>query len=263
MTTPIVAGRQVRTGGWWWPRTRLVALCVVYSLLSLWAVVMCSFGVAMVVLGRLPDPSWTFAALAAGAFKVLTVGPALVVLASRGRSVLAVRALVVGQLTWFAVDVMAPEEPATPVEVTLRSAVALILWVGPWLLLSDHPSRLWKDPVRVRRPLLGLMLVVAAACSPWALANTRLDPAIQTSLGTSAELRFDMVGVPVALVVALLIGALCGARWWSRAVAAALVWVAAAAAISPTGYGSPGYAGCLLAVVAGLLLWATRRGERH
>jgi hypothetical protein len=66
------------------------------------------------------------------------------------------------------------------------------------------------------------------------------------------------VGFPLAVVAGLCLSAWCGARWWHRTVAVGLAWVAAAAAISPTGFGSPGYAGGLLVVVAGLLLWATR-----
>ena len=263
MTAPAVAVPQVRPHSARWPRTRLVALCAIYSLLSLWALVMTTFGTVMAVLGRLPDSSWTFGALAAGAFKLLTLGPALVILASRGRSVLAVRALVVGQLVWLAADLVAPQEPASAGELLGRSAVSLVLWVGPWLLLSDHRRRLWKDPVLLRRPLLALALVVAAACWPWAVAITQLDPTIKTSLGTTGELRYDIVGFTLAIMAGLCLSALCGARWWHRTVAFALVWVASAAAIAPAGYGSPGYAGCLLAIVAGLLLGATRSGERH
>ena len=263
MAAPVMAVQQLRPRSPRWPRIRLVALCTIYSLLSLWALVMTTFGTVMVLLGRLPDPWWTFGALAAGSFKLLTLGPALVILTSRGRSVLAVRALVVGQLVWLAADLVAPEEPASAGELLGRSAVSLALWVGPWLLLSNDRSRLWRDPVLVRRPLLGLALVVAAACWPWAVAVAHLDPTIKSSLGTTGELRYDMVGFPIAVVAGLCLSALCDARWWHRTVGIALVWVAVAAAISPSGFGSPGYAGCLLAVVAGLLHWATRHVPRH
>ncbi|TPG14853.1 hypothetical protein [Pedococcus bigeumensis] len=263
MTAPVVAVQQLRPHSARWPRIRLVALCAIYALLSLWALVMTTFGTVMVLLGRLPDPSWTFGALAAGAFKLLTLGPALVILASRGRSALAVRALILGQLVWLAADLVAPEEPASAGERLGRSAVSLVLWVGPWLLLSDHRSRLWRDPVLVRRPLLALALMVAAACWPWAVAITHLDPTTKSSLGTTGELRYDIVGFPIAVVAGLCLGALCGARWWDRTVCVALVWVAVSAAIAPTGFGSPGYAGCLLAVIAGLLNWATRHAPGH
>ena len=82
-------------------------------------------------------------------------------------------------------------------------------------------------------------------------------------MGTSAELRYDVVGVPVVIVAAMSVCVVAGASWWHRLVVIALVWVAGASLVSPDGYGSPGYAGCLFAVVAALLLWATRpRGGR-
>ena len=58
-------------------RTRAIALVAVYGLLSLWAVVMCSVGPFMALFGSLPDPSYRFTATSAGAFKVLTLGAAV------------------------------------------------------------------------------------------------------------------------------------------------------------------------------------------
>lgn len=55
-------------------RTRLVALCALYTLLSLWALVMSAVGPVMAVFGTLPDPSYRFTAMAAGVFKISPSG---------------------------------------------------------------------------------------------------------------------------------------------------------------------------------------------
>lgn len=244
-------------------RTRVLVLRVLYALLSLWALVMSSFGTVVVALHRLPDPALTFAALGAGAFKILTLGPALVVLASRGRSVLAVRVLVVGQLVWLVTDLLAPQDGASVPELMARYVVSTVLWVGPWLALSPGRSRLWRAPLSVRPVVLGLAAVVSAACLPWALAGTRLDASQTTSVGTMAELRYDVVGLALAPLAALFVAAVVDAPWWDRWVAGALVWLAMACVVSPHGYGSPGYVGVLGVVPAAVLVWVSFRRPRH
>lgn len=262
MSTPLTLSSPSRTTSAL-GRTRVLVLCVLYALLSLWALVMSSFGTALVVLQRLPDAALTFGALGAGAFKILTLGPALLVLVSRGRNVLAVRALVVGQLVWFVTDLVAPQDSAPVPELLARYAVSTVLWVGPWLALSPERSRLWRDPLSVRPAVLGLATVVTAAGLPWALASARLDASATTSVGTMAELRYDVVGLALAPIAALFVAAVADATWWDRLVSGALVWVAMACVVSPHGYGSPGHVGALAVVPAAVLVWLSRPRPRH
>ena len=79
MSVPVkVRGRSIHASAV--TRRRVVGLCALYAVLSLWALVMSSFGTVMLLLGRLPDDSWAFGALAAGAFKLMTLGGAIAVL---------------------------------------------------------------------------------------------------------------------------------------------------------------------------------------
>lgn len=229
-------------------RTRLVALCALYTLLSLWALVMCSVGPITAIVGDLPDPSFRFTATSAGVFKILTVGPAVAVLLSRGRSTFAVRALILGQLVWFVAGVLAPEEEASPAARLLQLVVSTAIWVGPWLLLAQQRSRLWQGPIRIRRPLHVLALVAAIPLIGWAVANARGD--LATALGSSAtELRFDMTGMPLAFLAALALIALYERRWWDHVVTACCAVVGVLALVHPDAYGAPGRAagGLLLA----------------
>ena len=244
-------------------RVRHVALCACYAFLSLWALVMTFYGTVLLVSGGLPDRSWAFGALAAAAFKALTLGSALVILVTRGRSVQAVRVLAIGQAVWLAADLIAPQESVSVVEVTARAAVSLVMWVGPWVLLAEQRSRLWRDRLTVRPRLFALSLLAVLLCVPWALATARLDVSQQTSVGSTAELRYDVAGCAISLVAALVLCAMTLAPWWDRMVAAALICVGLASVTFPSGYGSPGYVGGLFIILAGALLWVSRWGARH
>ncbi|HEX6916450.1 MAG TPA: hypothetical protein VF140_00115 [Phycicoccus sp.] len=238
-------------------RARVVALCVLYTPLSLWALVMCAAGPAVALFGAQPDPSIRFTGVAAGAFKALTVGPALAVLLSRGRSVLAVRALVVGQAVWLAADLLAPEEDITAPSRLLQYAVSTALWVGPWLLLAPGRAALWRQRLVVRRRLLVLAAVAAAPLVGWAVLTSRGD--LVSGLGGDAlELRFDMTGMPLALLAGLVLAAVHDGRWWDRLVATCFLVIGALALVYPDAYGAPGRAAGLLVPLGAAVALAGR-----
>jgi hypothetical protein len=234
-----------------WGRARLVLLVACYGLLSLWATVMSGFGPALALSANLPEPSLRFTAVGAGAFKVLTLGPAVAVLLSRGRSVLAVRVLLAGQVVWLAVDLLAPQEDEGAVAVLVRFVVSTAIWVGPWLLLSADRRRLWSEPVTVRRVPAALAAVAVLPLLLWARANAGLDASgTLPGGGTYAELRYDLTGLPLAVLTGLGLATLHRGRWWSTVLAAVCLVVGLLALVYPDAYGSPGAAGAGLLVVA-------------
>jgi hypothetical protein len=238
-------------------RVRVVALCVLYSLLSLWAVVLCVTGPAVALFGALPDPALRFTGFAAGVFKVITVGPALAVLLSRGRSVLAVRALVVGQAVWLHADLLAPQDDVGAPGRVLQYLVSMALWVGPWLLLAPGRSRLWRQRFVVRRGVLLLAAVAAAPLCAWAFLTSRED--LATGVGADAlELRSDLTGMPLALLAGLVLAALHEQRWWDRLIISCCLVVGVLALVYPDGYGAPGRAAGLLVPLGAALALAGR-----
>ncbi len=230
-------------------RTRTVAIRVVYAVLSVWAVVMSGFGWAVVVSGQLPDSSWRFAATATLAFKALTLGSVVVVAWTGGRSVLAVRALVAGQLCWALASVIAPQDDATVLVRLTQVAVSAAIWVGPWLLLASRRSRLWREPVQVDRLLVPAATIAAVPLVTWAVLQAGLDIG-GAHVAQQAELRFDLVGVPLALAAAALLGAVHPRGWWRVSVAAAGLYVGLLALVLSGDWGSPGRLGGLALVLA-------------
>ena len=242
-----------------WARARGVLLIGCYAVLSLWAAVMSGVGPVVALVADLPDPSLRFTAVAAGGFKVLTLGPAVAVLISRGRSVLAVRALLAGQVVWFVTDVLAPQEDEGAVELLVRFVVSTAIWVGPWLLLSTHRRRLWSDPMTVRKPLAVLAVAAAVPLAIWARTNATLGTSgTLPGGGTYAELRYDVTGLPLALLVGLALASLCADRWWRAVLAGVCLTGGVLALVSPRAYGSPGPAGAGLLGVA-VVLWSVGR----
>jgi hypothetical protein len=247
----------VTTAGPRWRRTRRALLVACYSLLSLWALAMSSFGPVAALTMDLPEDSLRFTGVAAGCFKVLTLGAALAVLLSRGRSVLAVRVLLVGQVVWLVTDLLSPQSDEGAAAVLLRFAVSTALWVGPWLLLATDRRRLWSEPVSLRRIPAALPVLAAGPLIAWSLANAQLD--VTGTLpggGTYAELRYDLTGLPLAFLTGLVLAALYATRWWSVALATVGLVVGGLALVYPDGYGAPGALGAtgLLALSALVLL---------
>lgn len=233
---------------------RTVVLRIVYALLSLWALAMTVTGPVALVAGKLPEPRWQAAAAITAVFKLLTIGPALVVAWTGGRSVLAVRALVVGQLCWLAASLLAPEDGSSAPARFGQAAVSLLIWVGPWLLLAARRSALWREPVRLDRALLAAGLVAAVPLVGWALVAAGLDVSGGTTGFDPRELRFDMVGLPLALAAAVLIAATHRSRAWLGGTVVAWVYVGFVGVLLPHRWGSPGDVAGAALVIGGLLL---------
>ena len=186
---------------------RIVAIRVVYAMLSLWALVTAFLGILLLISGQLPPGGWRFAATSVAAWKLLTLGPTIAIAWTGGRSVLAVRALAVGQLCWLAADLLSPQLHASMALRAFQAAVSMMIWVGPWLLLAPNRSRLWRDRLQVNS---ALVLLVGAASGPllvWVLLQTRLDVNGSTASMPLRELRFDMTGLPLILASAGLLAA--------------------------------------------------------
>lgn len=237
---------------------RTAALRLVYTLLSLWAVAMSAPGPIALLAGKLPDPRWEAAAAVTVAWKLLTVGPAMVVAWSGGRSVLAVRALVVGQACWLAASLLAPEDGSSVPTRLAQAGVSVLIWVGPWLLLAARRSRLWREPLAVDRPLLAVSTVAVVALAAWAVSQTHLDVTGGAPGFDPRELRFDMAGLPLALAGSAVVAATHRARWWTAATAMAWVYVGGVGLLLPHGWGSPGVVIGTALVVGGLLLAGRR-----
>ena len=249
-TTPLSASQASATTRL--ARTRMVTLTCFYALLSLWALLLSVAGVGALVAGQLPDPSFRFTAVGATCFKIITVGPALAVAVSRGRSIVAVRALVGGQIVWFVADLLAPQADDGPLFSVLRFIVGLLIWVGPWFALAPDRRRVWRRAGQTR-PLV--ISVAAAAVIPtlaWAIGAS--SAAISGHLGVdeALELRFDMCGLPLALLAAALLAGTHRTLWWDIVVGSTSSVVALAALLLPPGPGVPGPAGA----TAGLLTLA-------
>ena len=232
-------------------RTRVVILTCCYALLSLWALLLSLPGIGALVTGQLPDPSFRFAAVGATCFKILTVGPALAVALTRGRSTVAVRALIGGQVVWFVADLLAPQADDGPLVSVVRFLVGLLIWVGPWLALATDRRRVWRR-ARQARPLV--VSVAAAAVIPavvWAIGASSVAISAQLGVDEALELRFDLCGLPLVLLAAALLAGTHRSLWWDVVVGSTSIVVALAALLLPAGPGSPGPAGaaaCLLTV---------------
>jgi hypothetical protein len=263
MTThPLRTAEDVASTAPAWGRTRVVLLTGCYALLSLWAVVMSGVGPVIALTADLPDPALRFTGVAAGGFKVLTLGAAVAVLLSRGRSVLAVRVLLVGQLVWCAADLLAPQEDEGAVAVLVRLLVSTAIWVGPWLLLSTHRRQLWTEPATTRRVPAVLAAVAALHLLAWARATAGLDASGTLPGGGSyAELRYDLTGLPLAVLAGLVIAAVHVSRWWSAVLATVCLVVGLLGLVHPDGYGAPGTTGAALLVVTAVLVSLGLRGS--
>jgi hypothetical protein len=233
-------------------RTRIVLLRSFYGLVSL-SVLLMANGALSVVVGHVPAGMSPFAGWVTTAWKLLSLGGALIVCATAGRSIIAIQWFAVGEGCWLLAGVLAPQdgEPRGLAAVA-KAALNLTIWLGPWLLLASHR----RDILRLRlHPDRMLVLTWCAAAVPlllWANA-LRHAPLEGTDHYAGAELRFDLVGLTVALLV---IGGWAALRpsqqWWPACcVGAAAVWVGGAALVWPRQAASPGIVGGVLAIIAG------------
>lgn len=238
---------------------RVVAIRLAYALLSLWALTMAFVGVFLLTSGQLPSAEWRFAATSVAAWKLLSLGPAIAILWTGGRSVLAVRALAVGQLSWFAADLLSPQSQASTAVLAVQAVVSMMIWVGPWLLLAPNRSRLWRQPLDVNWRLVVIAGVAAGPLLVWALLQTRLDVTGGTATLPLRELRFDMTGLPLMLAISAVLAALHRRRWAVRVVAVAWVYVGTLAVTFGNDWGSPGPAAGIALAVAGITYGAVAR----
>ena len=243
-------------------RTRSVVLVGVYGLLSLWALALSTAGVGALITGQLPDVSLRFVAVAATCFKMLSVGPAVAVCVSRGRSVLAVRALLLGQVVWFVADLLAPQGDDGTVGAALRFLLGLVIWVGPWLVLSSDRRRLWRPASTFRPVVLAAAVLGAVPLVQWSVAASRIRLPVALNAEEMAELRFDLCGLPLMVLLAVAVAAVHRVAWWDLLVSlvnTALAALALADAVRP---GSPGLTGAAMLLVP-LALTGQRLRERR
>ncbi|MFN8029086.1 MAG: hypothetical protein U0Q10_01830 [Dermatophilaceae bacterium] len=254
--TPSPAALVARTRA---GRARAVAVTAVYGLLSLLALALAAPGPVGTLTGKDPTSAWHVTGFLVGAFKVLTLGPALVVAATRGRSVAAVRLLAVGQVAWCLAGVLSPQPGDGRLAAIPAAAFSLVLWVGPWFLLSPARRRLWADPWPTRRALLLIAAVALPAVGIWLGHQAALPSHGPVGSGDYRELRYDVTGAAAALGVSLLTAATLGALWWDRTVATVLAVVGILSAVYPDGYGSAGRpGGVALVLAAAALAWTGR-----
>lgn len=243
-------------------RTRAVVLRVVYALLTLWALAMTLPGPVLLLSGHLPAGGWHFVAAATVPWKLLSTGTAAVVCASAGRNVHAVRVLLLGQLCWFVAELVSPDSGDGPATRVAQVVVGLAIWVGPWLLLAPRRSRLWRLSGSVRAVRAGVAVLAAPLLIWWENSNSHLSIAAASAQLPVRELRFDMVGLPMMLLVAAALSAVDGRRWWAAAGAAAYAYVGVFGVALPHEWGSPGLIGGVLLVAAGALLgWDASRAR--
>ncbi len=238
---------------------RRVALWVVYALLGAWGLLMAQ-PVLWVVADILPTDELAWAAGVSTGWKLLAFAPALVVLATTGRSVVAVQMLSISLAALVVMDLVVPQSdpPLAWWQVLLTVVVQQLLWVGPWLLLSPQRRRFLHVAPERDAGLLALAALAVPLHAVWAFAQTGL-PALAVRPPVLQEARGSVVSLAVVLAVLTTFSALrpSGRRWPALAVAAATAWVGAWSVALPDLWGSPGRAcGALM------LAWAAAYGLR-
>jgi hypothetical protein len=209
-------------------------------------------GVVLLVSGQLPSGGWRFAATSVVAWKLLSLGPVVVIFWTAGRSVLAVRALVVGQLCWFLSGLISPQDHSSTRMLCARAAVSMLVWVGPWLLLAPQRSRLWRAPWPVTSRRLFVAAPVGVLLISWTVMQTHLDITGARPDLPLRELRFDMTGLPLILAASAVLAAVQLPRWGARSVALAWTYVGVLAVIFNDDWASPGRAVGFALVLAGI-----------
>lgn len=241
-------------------KARRIALVVVYSLFSLWLLLMAT-PLGVVVAGETPEGPFAYGTMPVVVFKWLTLGGYLVVAATAGRSVVAVQWIVAGVVAWAATEIVSPQESgASLVESLLPYVVNLLLVVGPWVLLAPERRELLHLRPRPDRPALAVAVVALVPLAVWASwAASVSGPRLPEEL---AEFRFDVVALPISFAVVGVLAALRprATRWLLAVVAAAaLASGVLALVLGTTAPGAPGRAaGAALVAVGAFLVWRAR-----
>ncbi|MFZ0323665.1 MAG: hypothetical protein WAN48_05980 [Actinomycetes bacterium] len=236
---------------------RRVAICVVYLTFSAVTVMIAYGGGALTMMAGNAPAGLAFAYGAVTAMKLLSFGGCLVIVATAGRSVVAVQWVLVGHGTWFIADLIARQDPTQGVGgLVAQYLVLMVVYVGPWLLLAPERWELFRlrarpDRVAVATALLALPLL---GLWTWRMAH------LQTPL---AESNFDAVAIPLIWATTSFFAAVrpSGRRWLLGVVAAFAFYLGVVAVVSPSvDIGSPGLVGGLgLVLFAGIFTWRARQ----
>jgi hypothetical protein len=232
---------------------RRIAICAVYLVLSTVTVMIAYGGGALTMLAGRAPAGFAFGYGAVSAMKLLSFGGFLVIVATAGRSVVAVQWVLVGTATWFVTDLISPQDPAQGFwALVVQYVMLVVLYVGPWLALA--PER--RDLFRLRAHPDRVAVGTALAALPLLLLWGRHQADLVVSPGDSG---FDAVAVPLIWASVSLFAALRPARrrWLLVMIAAFSAYLGAVALLTPhSDVGSPGWWGGLgLVLFAGLFAW--------
>jgi hypothetical protein len=201
---------------------------------------------------------------ASTAWKLLSMGGALVLIWTAARSVLGTHWWVVGLLVWTVLTALSDQHGATYVLLPVGLALVLV----PVLALRPRRRDLLRPDLHPSLLLLSLALVAAVPLVPFAIRLARQATRFPAD-GTTAELLFDSAGVALSLAMVGVYAALRPhrTRWLPLVVAAAAVWSGVFGLIWPQDLGSPGTGGGAAMLVGGLVfgaagLWAAGRGTQ-
>lgn len=236
-----------------WPRWRAIAIRALYAPLSAYALLMASGALQ----AGSAESAQRYAYLASTPWKLVSLGGALVILWTAGRSVLATQMLAVGMACWTALSLATLQHGSGLVGTLVLSFIFLV----PVVLLRPSRRDLLRFPAAPERRLLLLVGIAAVPLLAYGWHNATVARGLDPN-GTPAELRFDMAGLGLILVTSGLIAALRprGTSILPSIVGAAAVWAGVAAMLFPGNDASPGQLGGALLVGwgAGWLAWTWR-----
>jgi hypothetical protein len=236
---------------------RRIAICAVYTAFSAVTVMIALGGGAFTMMAGHAPAGFAFAYGAVTAMKLLSFGGCLVIVATAGRSVVAVQWVLVGYGTWFIADLIARQDPTQGVGGLVAQYVLLtVVYVGPWLLLAPERREVFRLRARPDRVAVATALIALPFLGVWTWRMAHLQT-------PQAESNFDAVAIPLIWATASLFAAVrpSGRRWLLGVVAGFSVYLGVVAVVSPaTDIGSPGLLGGLgLTLLAGIFAWRARQ----